>query len=249
VTTVLVLLCLVVAVQLLLIIGLLRSHAEILRRLHELGAGLDRDLDVAPGTTGPEVAPGVVPPGPPPPAEGRTAHDLSGVTPQEEVRALRLRGVDHDTILVFLSSTCAGCQPFWDELSDPGVPEGTRLVIVTREEPDEDAAAISALTPRGATVVMSSTAWEDHQVPGSPYVVLVDGGSGRIRGEGTAGTWPAVRALLLRGSGGERSTRAKATADVRRERDADRHLLAAGITPGDPSLYRRAGEGSDEGSR
>jgi hypothetical protein len=244
VTTVIVLLCLVVAVQLLLIIGLLRSHAEILRRLHELGAGLDRDVDATPGSTGPEVAAGVVPPGPPPPAEGRTAHDLSGVTPDDEVRALRLRGVDHDTILVFLSSTCAGCQPFWEELADPGVPDDTRVVVVTREEPDEDAAAIRALAPRGTTVVMSSTAWEDHQVPGSPYVVLVDGGSGRIRGEGTAGTWPAVRSLLLRGTGGGRSSRAKAAADVRRERDADRHLLAAGITPGDPSLYQRADEGS-----
>ncbi len=33
----------VVALLSLLVVGLLRSHAEILRRLHELGAGLDPD--------------------------------------------------------------------------------------------------------------------------------------------------------------------------------------------------------------
>ena len=33
----------VIAVLALLVVGLLRSHAEILKRLHELGAGLDPD--------------------------------------------------------------------------------------------------------------------------------------------------------------------------------------------------------------
>jgi hypothetical protein len=32
----------------------------------------------------------------------------------------------------------------------------------------------------------------------------------------------------------------KATADAEREEDVDRVLLAAGIAPGDPSLYTRA---------
>ncbi len=71
-------------------------------------------------------------------------------------------------------------------------------------------------------------------------MVHVEGRSGRVRGEGTAASWPAVRNLLLRGAASDGSVRAKAAADARRERDADRHLLAAGISPGDPSLYQRA---------
>lgn len=242
-TTVLILLSLVVAVQTVLLLGLLRSHADILRRLHELGAGLDPD---AAGANGSREAPadGVL--GPPPAVEGRKAGDLSGTTPTGEVVAIPVAGVDHDTALVFLSSACAGCQEFWPALADPQVPDGTRVVVVTREEPDEDADDLRRLAP-GVTVVMSDAAWEQLGVPGSPYVVLVDGATGRVRGEGTAGSWPALRRLLLRGTGtrtggkaGAGTGRERAAADLRRELDADRHLLAAGISPGDPSLYRRA---------
>lgn len=251
-TALVVVLTVVVAAQLLLLVGLLRSHAEILRQLHAFGAGVDPSGGSS-ATTGADVGPVTSPSGLPtpeplatqlgplPPSEGRRAADISGWGPNEDVLALRLTDVEHDTVLVFLSSTCAGCTPYWNALrEDPGVPPGTRVVIVTREEPDEDAAAIAELAPSGMPVVMSSTAYDDLEVPGSPYVVHVEGRTGRVRGEGTAASWPAVRNLLLRGSASEGSARAKAAADVRRERDADRHLLAAGITPGDPSLYQRA---------
>jgi hypothetical protein len=246
VTTIVIVLAIVAALQLVLLVGLLRSHAEILRRLHDLGAGLDPDAatDATAADDEPlRTVPGIPSPGPAPPVEGRRATDLEGMSPTGDLLALRTLDVEHDTILVFLSSSCAGCGPFWPAMQDPEVPEGTRVVVVTREEPDEDAREIAQLAPPGATVVMSSEAWDAHDVPGSPYVVHVDGSTGRVRGEGTAGTWPAVRKLLLRGAstGG---ARAKAAADARRERDADRHLLAAGIAPGDPSLYQRA-DGSD----
>jgi hypothetical protein len=242
-TILVVVLTVVCALQLVLVVGLLRSHAEILRRLHELGAGADPDGSAEAADAGLRTVPGIPAPGPAPAVEGRHAIDLQGVSPAGEVLALPVSGVTHDTILVFLSSTCAGCGPFWPALADPGVADDVRVVVVTRDEPDEDRAAIAELAPAGVTVVMSSEAWEDHDVPGSPYVVHVDGASGRVRGEGTAGSWPAVRRLLLQGAGGG-SARAKAAADSRRERDADRHLLAAGIAPGDPSLYQRA-DGSD----
>ncbi|GGI09056.1 hypothetical protein [Egicoccus halophilus] len=231
---VVVLLAVVVAVQTVLVVGLLRSHAEILRRLHELGAGIDPDQPAgAPASSG---APTAAVAAPATPVDGRLADDVVGVGPDGEVLALRVREVRHDTVLVFLSSTCAGCKPYWPALEAPDVPGDTRVVVVTREEPDEDRDAIARLAPPGATVVMSDATWDAHDVPGSPYVVHVDGATGRVRGEGTAGTWPAVRRLLLQGAAG----RDKAAADARRERDADRHLLAAGIEPGDPSLYRRA---------
>jgi hypothetical protein len=254
VTVLVVVLTVVVAVQLVLLVGLLRGHAAVLRQLHELGAGLDPSAAPragAPARAGAAPAPRqeTIPTqlGPIPPPEGRRAADLSGLSPREEVLGLRVTGVEHDTILVFLSSSCAGCGPFWPALADPRIPDGTRLVVVTREEPDEDRDAIAHLAPRGVTVVMSSQAYEDHEVPGSPYVVHVDGPTGRIRGEGTAASWEAVRDLLLRGKGDARGRRAKAAADTRRERDADRHLLAAGISPGDPSLYQRGDGSAEEG--
>ncbi len=260
-TALVIVLTVVVAAQLLLLVGLLRSHAEILRQLHAFGAGLEPGA--AAGTTGAAAGPVSSPAGYPtpkplatqlgplPPSEGRRAVDVSGMAPNGDVLGLRVTDVDHDTILVFLSSTCAGCTPYWNELrEDLGVPDGTRVVVVAREEPDEDADAIAELAPPGVPVVMSSRAYEDLEVPGSPYVVHVEGSSGRVRGEGTAASWPAVRALLLRGSRSEGSPRAKAAADALRERDADRHLLAAGISPGDPSLYQRADGTSalDDGS-
>ena len=45
------------------------------------------------------------------------------------------------------------------------------------------------------TLLTSSGAWESFAVPGSPYFVLVDG-AGRIVGEGSAATWPAVSTLM-----------------------------------------------------
>ncbi len=253
-TVVVTVLAVIVAVQLVLIAGLLRSHGEILRRLHDLGAGTDPsdgpavagvrsgDHTASGATNGSTSVPHA---GPAPAVEGRPAADLVGTTPAGEARAVSVVGTEHDTVVAFLSSSCAGCRPYWEALADdPGLPERTRLVVVTREEPDEDRAAIGQLAPAGVTVVMSDAGWDDHDVPGSPYVVHVDGTTGRVRGEGTAASWPAVRKLLLRGeagrAGGTPSPRAKAVADARRERDADRHLLAAGIAPGDASLYRRA---------
>lgn len=254
-TALVVILTVVVAAQLLVLVGLLRSHAEILRQLHAFGAGLDPSTPNGESSTGaahpssPVTSPAGLPTprplatqhGPLAPAEGRRAADISGTNPTGDVMALRVTDVEHDTVLVFLSSTCAGCTPYWNALSeDPGVPDDTRVVIVTREEPDEDADAIAELAPAGLAVVMSSTAYDELEVPGSPYVVHVEGRSGRVRGEGTAASWPAVRGLLLRSTASEGSPRAKAAADALRERDADRHLLAAGISPGDPSLYQRA---------
>lgn len=250
-TALVVVLTVIVALQLVLLVGLLRSHAEVLRRLHELGAGIDPDGAASaasdePGFPVPDPTQASLQAqlGPLPASDGRSATDLSGISPRDEVLGLRVTEVAHDTVLVFLSTTCATCRSYWPALEEPEAPEGTRVVIVTKEEPDEDMQAVLEVMPPRATVIMSSTAWEDYQVPGSPYVVHVDGGSGRVRGEGTAATWPAVRKLLLRGNAaGNASPGAKAAADAARERDADHHLLAAGISPGDPSLYQPADVG------
>jgi hypothetical protein len=256
-TLVVALLTIAVAVLALLVVGLLRSHATILRRLHELGAGVGADvggggvhgdardagaadaarLDEAEVAS--RVAPGVVSPSLAP--AGRPAADVGGTGPDGAALGLRVVGAGHDTVLAFLSTGCSTCAGFWEQLAEAELPERTRLVIVTKGPEEESPTEVARLAPAGVLVVMSGAAWADYEVPGSPYVVHVEGSSGTVRGEGTGADWPQVRRMLLQAAG-DRGTRGrtKAAADTRRERDIDRTLLAAGIAPGDPSLYRNA---------
>lgn len=231
-----------VVVLAVLVAGLLRSHATILRRLHELGAGVEPDAAVAPraapgdGPRRPDGVPATAP-------TGRAASDLVGTSPGGDAVALRVREVEHDTVLAFLSSGCTTCAGFWAAFEDGvDLPADARLVVVTRDLAEESPAVLADLAPDGTTVVCSSAAWRDHAVPGSPYVVHVDGRTGRVRGEGTGGSWEQVARLLADATGdlayvgGPRRAR-RAGADLRREADTDRALLEAGFVPGDERLW------------
>ena len=224
-----------------LVSGLLRSHATILRRLHELGAGTE-------GRPTPPSLPRFDLPGPTPgrPASS-PAHDVSGVDLDGGAVAVRVTGVEHDTILAFLSSGCSTCGAFWSTVGDRdlALPPGTRLVVVTQGAEHEHVALVAELAPRHLPVVLSTQAWKDYGVPGSPYVVLVDGASGRVVGEGTAPSFGQVLSMLGRAvdDAAHRSQLAaqrgdKARADGEREALVDEALLEAGVRPGDPSLYR-----------
>ena len=236
------LLTVVVAVLVLLVAGLLRSHAAILRRLHELGAGVEGDqTPSAPPTDQPLRTPDLGLPQPPAVPHGRAAADISGTGPHGEVQAVRVVGAANDTVLAFLSSGCKTCHVFWEDLRSAAMPRDTRLVIVTKGPDAESPVAIADVAPPDVTVVMSSDAWTQYEVPGSPYVIHVDGESGRVRGEGTGPNWEQVRRMLVLGAGDLDAQRSnKAAADAQREREADDILVAAGIQPGDPSLYVNA---------
>ena len=243
-TVAVVLLTLVVALLAFLVAGLLRSHAAILRRLHELGAGIEPAVALPPAQSAATSTPDLGLPQPPSVVEGRAAADIAGNGPRGEAHAIRVPGLRTDTVLVFLSSGCTTCHVYWDELRDVTLPRDVRLVIVTKGEESESRVAIADLAPPGVTVVMSTQAWSDYGVPGSPYVIDVDGPSGRVRGEGTAPSWEQVRKMLLQGLDDIEWQRPnKAASDARREREADAVLLAAGIEPGHPSLYQSADGG------
>jgi hypothetical protein len=245
VTALVVLLAAVVAVQTVLVAGLLRSHAAILRRLHELGAG------VGDPTGAPEPArPGQAPPDAALAAPtGRDAVDIVGTDPAGDAIALRVVGAPHITVLAFLSSSCLTCARFWDDLRRPStvaLPEDARLVVVTKGPDAESPDTIADLAPRKFTTVLASQAWTDYEVPGSPYVIAVDGPSGRVIGEGTGSSWAQVATLLAQATAdldwtgaGPSRRRAKPRADARREADVDAALLAAGLAPGDPRLHQR----------
>ncbi len=207
----------------LLVVGLLRSHAEILRKLHELGAGLD-----------PDAAPGVTSAVPAPVRRGAaTGFDLAGTTPADESVRIGVVGARQSTVLAFLSSGCLTCGGFWDTFGAGdrlAVPGGARLVIVTKGPESESESRVRELSPSAFPVVMSTAAWLDYKVPHTPYFVYVDGPTGRIIGEGSAQTWQQVVSLwsqaladdAARAGGGEAR--------------ADRDLLKAGIYPGHESL-------------
>jgi hypothetical protein len=217
-----------------LVAGLLRSHAEILRALHELGAGLDPSATPAPARVPPpESASSVSGP----------AADISGETPALEPIAVSVTGAGRLTLLAFLSSGCLTCRGFFDTFDDEAleVPGHARLVIVARSKGAESPAVLARMAPDRMTTVMSSAAWQDYKVPGSPYFVLVDGGQGRVVGEGTATTWPQISRMLenaLADAGLQRHHHPPASvAPDPTESRADAELRAAGIGPGHPSLH------------
>jgi hypothetical protein len=215
----------------LLVTGLLRSHAEILKALHDLGASVDPDTDRTPATpattASSRVGIGI-----------EKATDIAGTDLDGDAVALAVTSVEHDTLLAFLSSGCAPCEPFWSAFrAGVDVPGAARLVVVTQSHESES--RLRDLAAPGVEVVASDEAWDGYGVPGSPHFVYVDGPSGRVTGEGTGPDWPAVRDLMSQAAA-DRSTRARPGVQDVEWRDnptrIDGELLAAGIGPGHPSL-------------
>ncbi len=198
-----------------LVAALLRSHAEILRRL-------------GPDDGAPRL--------PAPPTGIRTASEapeLAGATPTGDAVKLALDG--RPTLLAFLSSGCSSCAGFWDALGERSVAPELQTVIVTRGPEREQPAKLRSLTREEVPVVMSSQAWEDYAVPGSPYFVLVQDGA--VRGEGVATTWHALSSLV--GDAIREQTAHDPDAGI------DERLAAAGIGPEHPSLYPDASAAPD----
>jgi hypothetical protein len=210
----------------LLVGGLLRSHAEILRRLDE--------LQPAGSATAAPVR------------ESVAARDVSGVTLAGDALHLGVTRPGAPTLLAFLTSGCSTCQGFWEAFADPRsrLPEGVQLVVVTKDASHESPARLRELAAPALRVVMSSAAWVDYDVPASPYFVHVDG-SGQMAGEGTAQRFDQVLSLLAD------AVSDAADADRRgspeRAMRVERELEAAGIGPDHPSLYTGGTGGNGAG--
>lgn len=214
-----------------LVVGLLRSHAEILRRLGPPEGDAARGNGRRPPT---EVA-----------RRGRPmpATDIAGSTLDGAPIQVGVRPGGQSTLLAFLSSGCLACRTFWESLGSdtaPAVPGGARLVAVTKDRDLESPARLRDLAPADVPLVMSSAAWHDYEVPTSPYFVYIDGGSGEIHGEGAASGWEQV-ASLLRDALDDVATAerpaARGTTGPERVSRIDRELADAGIGPGHESLY------------
>ena len=264
-----------IALLAVLVLGLLRSHALILRALHELGAGLELEKDAAaaapssgggtagaPGPVAVQIEPGVVPATR---AGSSRALDVVGEDLRGRPAHVELAGAGAGaTLLAFLTSGCSVCLTFWEELGpDTDTPGDARLVVVAKGSAEESPATLARLARPGVEVVTSSGAWVDYDIPGSPYFVLVE--DGVVTGEGSATNWASVRDLLQQAV--EESAHARAAAGrtgpggVAGDTGAtgaaaaggpddvsrmDAELAAAGIHPGHRSLFEPADPVDDD---
>ena len=225
----------------LLVVGLLRTQAEILRRLDSLGVRLDSDDASAPLTLGPTV-------------RNRSAKtDLTGVTPFGDPTVVSL-GVGEDPVLLaFLSTTCTSCTEFWDGLdSDSMVLHNARyrVVPVTLGPDEESPSRAQKLANPGVEVLMSSDAWAAFDVPGAPYFAVVDPEAGTVIGEGSASSMDSLVTFLGDAAGDRRWDRehklnAPDRTDADREKMIDEELKRAGLYPGDPRLHHHPEEPSE----
>ena len=203
-----------------LVAGLLRSHAEILRRLGPVA-------EDSPGS-------GQRLPEPARRAGSRPAAEIAGLTLERDAVKLGMGPDTPPTLLAFLSSGCSVCESFWRDLREGEgrrvIGSEIRVITLTKDPSHESPSRLRALAGELSPVVMSSRAWRDYAVPAAPYFVYAD--AGQVLGEGSASAWSQIESLLrdaiedLAGSGGEARTR-----------EVDRVLAEAGIGPGHPSLY------------
>jgi hypothetical protein len=186
---VVILLCVVV-------VALVRAQASAARRL----SIVERRLLRAQRRVGPEEA-AIEPRSTPEPddegGEGDTV-DVRGVTVDGEPALVELERPGRPTLVAFLSTTCGICLGLWEQLRDHDL-SGVRSVVVTKDPAVEDVQRAAGLARSGSLqVVMSSEAWDDYEVPGSPYFLLVDGTPASVVAEGEASTWEAVRKIAER---------------------------------------------------
>ena len=192
-----------------LVAGLLRSHADILKALHDLGAGVG-DPSRPGGREGHQgavdhSARAVAVPFSWGRAPGRTgrvsAPTISGVTPDGDALAMTLTGHDTLTLVAFLSSGCATCAGFWEALQSPhelGLPEDIRLLVVTKGPELRDrgrSQGEGARTTGGHHVHRGLGGLRSTRIP---FFVLVDGASARRIGEGVANHFSQVTELVRR---------------------------------------------------
>jgi hypothetical protein len=178
----------------LLLVGLLRSHAELLRRLPEPRDDPATPNPSAGGASAPDLPDHL--PGPRGGA-GRPVVDIVGAT--LDGAQLSISPTTTDTLVAFLSSGCLTCKTFWEGLRaehrEP-LPRGVRLVVVVKDREAESPSRLRDLAPPDIPVVMSSQAWADYDVAMSPYFLFVGAASGTVRSEGSASSWPQVQSLL-----------------------------------------------------
>src|SRR5947207_769795 len=143
------------ALLVLLVAGLLRSHAEILRRLGP--------PDQSRSSGDPSL------PEPPTVVTAHAPSDIVGATLEGDAVKVSLGAAAPPTLIAFLTSGCAVCGNFWDDMRRrrPGdlLERDLRLLVVTKDSSHESPSRLEELRPDDVPVVMSTAAWDAHRVP------------------------------------------------------------------------------------
>jgi hypothetical protein len=222
------------------LVALLRSHAEILRRLHALeGRAGSGEFGLA------EDAAAEIDPREAYARAGTDAPDLVGQTLGGDVVKLAFGPGSPRTLLSFLSTGCSVCGPLWEELR-AGAPlaPGIRIVVVTKGSDRESLTRLERIAPARSEIVMSNAAWSDYGVASTPHFVLVEGDGRRVLGRGGGTSWSQILSLLgdAQSDGGRLAARSTSARAAR----AEEALMASGIGPEHPSLYPSRGGEIDE---
>jgi hypothetical protein len=228
-------------VALVYIVALLRSHADILRRLASLEERAEGGALAAP------AQPAAVPVGG---GEVTAAGPISGTTLHGDSVSLSFGPGSPTTLIAFLTSGCTSCAPLWEGLHQARdlASLAARVTVVTHDSTRESPTRLERLAPSGTEVIMSSAAWADYGVPGSPHFVLTDGAGG-ILGRGSALSWSQLQTMVAdaRADAHRAADTARTTSErVERSQNA---LASAGIGPGHPSLYPGASDPPGERDR
>jgi hypothetical protein len=225
-------------VALIYIVALLRSHADILRRLalieERAGAGArtaSPELDAAQGDLVP-AAPAIGG------SQVTTAGPISGTTLHGDSVTLSFGPGSPMSLIAFLTSGCTSCAPLWAGLHEARdlASLAPRIAVVTHDPTRESPTRLERLAPAGTEVIMSSTAWADYAVPGSPHFVLTDGAGG-ILGRGSALSWAQLQTMVADAQADARRAAGSVRTTAERAERSEQALASAGIAPGHPSLY------------
>jgi hypothetical protein len=240
VAVVTVVIAVLLVVALVYIVALLRSHADILRRL----AALEERAGV-PGA--PMAEPGVAPVGG---GEVSTAAPISGTTVRGDSVTLSFGPGSPVTLLAFLTSGCTSCAPLWAGLHEARdlASLAQRVAVITHDATHESPTRLERLAPSSTDVIMSSAAWSDYAVPGSPHFVLTDGAGG-ILGRGSALSWSQLETMVADARADAERAADPARTTAQRAQRSENALAAAGIGPGHPSLYPDASRGRGDAGR
>jgi hypothetical protein len=235
-------------IALVYIVALLRSHAEILRRL----AALEERSGGRPATSPAQPEPaGPGPAGPEGGGEVTAAGPISGTTLQGDSVMLSFGPGSPVTLLAFLTSGCTSCAPLWAGLHEASdlASLAQRVVVITHDAMRESPTHLERLAPSaGPEVIMASAAWADYAVPGSPHFVLTDGAGG-ILGRGSALSWSALETMVADARADARRAADPARSTAERAQRSEGALASAGIGPGHPSLYPSASGLPDDQDR
>src|SRR5947209_8429553 len=124
----------VLALMAVLLLGLLRSHAEILRRLERLSPQRADQGELLP----------------PARADATPAFDITGTTIDgDAVKFAMASPATGGTLLAFLSTGCSTCGSFWEGLGkgfDAELPGSPRVLVVTKDTSHESPSKLRELT-------------------------------------------------------------------------------------------------------